>query len=170
MVFKVNEYGKPFLDNYDDDVYFNISHSGKWLVCCIDFFQVGIDIEATKHINMCLAERVFSKNEFESLILRNIFEREDFFFELWTLKESYIKAVGKGLSIPLDSFTMKMNKGNITVCSVNESEDYYFRQYNLDENYKMAVCARKNEFSDKVIILDMNVLYEAIGKANSLQM
>lgn len=161
LTFGLNEYGKPFLNNYNG-IHFNISHSGEWVVCCVDTLPVGIDVEIIKPIDMSIAERFFSKKEFERLKSKNIIERESYFYDLWTLKESYIKAVGKGLSIHLNSFTIRIDKGYITVHSINESENYYFKQYYIDEDYKMAVCTRKNEFPNDTKVIDVNKLYEEI--------
>jgi 4'-phosphopantetheinyl transferase len=162
LIFKVNEYGKPFLSN-DEDTQYNISHSGEWVVCSIDNFPLGIDIEQIKPIDMTIAERFFSKEEVKSLKEKSSVERAVYFYDLWTLKESYIKAVGKGLSLPLNSFTISVNEGNITVCSIYGSDDYYFRQYHIDENYRMAVCSRKNEFPHSVHFIGLNELYEDVA-------
>lgn len=161
LIFEINKNGKPFLSNYND-IQYNISHSGKWVVCSIDNLPVGIDVEQIKPIDISIAERFFSKEEVRSLMSKNVVDRETCFYDLWVLKESYIKAVGKGLSIPLDSFTIKIDDGNITVCSIYQSDIYYFRQYYIDKDYKMAVCSRKNEFPHNINFIDANELYEEV--------
>jgi len=143
IIFAGNIYGKPYIKNYNN-IEYNISHSGKWVVGAIDSYPVGIDIEQIKTIDIKIAERFFSNEEVINLTSKCSSEREQFFYNLWTLKESYIKAVGKGLSIPLNSFTMIIEKGNISVRSLTECENYYFKQYNIDPEYKMAVCSQNN--------------------------
>ena len=76
-----------------------------------------------------------------------------FFFDLWTLKESYIKAVGKGLSIPLKSFTINfLKKGEIAVKLGNKLTNWTLKQYFLDPEYKMSVCGTHTAFPENVII------------------
>ncbi|MHB8061727.1 MAG: 4'-phosphopantetheinyl transferase family protein [Ruminiclostridium sp.] len=161
LVFGVNEFGKLFLRNYDD-VEFNISHSGEWVVCSIDNLPIGIDIEQIKPIDMSIAGRFFSKEEVKSLMGKDIVEREDYFYDLWTLKESYIKAIGEGLSMPLDSFTIRIKGDNISVHSILQSDNYYFKQYHIDNDYKMALCSRKNEFPRNINLINVNDLFEEI--------
>ncbi len=80
---------------------FNLSHAGNYVVCAGSrFSRVGIDIEQIKQVNLdnfslvlTPAQTAFIKDSQEPL-------RE--FFRLWTLKESVIKANGKGLTIPLN--------------------------------------------------------------------
>ncbi len=87
------------------------------------------------------------------LIAKNPEKWQLFFFDLWTLKESYIKAVGKGISIPLKSFTINfLKKGEIAVKLGNKLTNWTLKQYDLDPNYKMSVCGTNKAFPDNVII------------------
>jgi 4'-phosphopantetheinyl transferase len=67
----------------------------------------------------------------------------DKFFEYWTLKESYIKFVGVGLSMPLNEFCIEFLRDEIRVA------DVYLKQYELGAGYKMAVCAGHKDFPDE---------------------
>src|SRR5690554_797379 len=62
IFFKINNYGKPYLKDWDE-FHFNISHSGKWVVCAISNKPVGIDVERIKDLNIKIADRFFSKEE-----------------------------------------------------------------------------------------------------------
>ena len=159
IVFGVNAYGKPYLMNYTD-IHFNISHSGKWVVGCVDIFPVGIDIEQIKPTDLKIADRFFSKLEYKWLVSNNFLEKESYFYALWTLKESYIKAVGKGLSIPLDSFSIIFKENDIAVYPKLDMEDYYFKQYNIDVSYMMAVCSCHKIPSADILIFTEEELYD----------
>ncbi|HEX2946267.1 MAG TPA: 4'-phosphopantetheinyl transferase superfamily protein [Clostridia bacterium] len=161
LEFGVNQYGKPYLTNYTD-VEFNISHSGKWVACTVDNLPVGIDVEQIKPVSMDFAERIFSKEEFGCLAAKSIDEQEAYFYTLWVLKESYIKAIGKGLSMPLNSFTIRIGDETISVNPAYASGIYYFKQYPIGGDYRMAVCSRKNEFPRDLDSINIHELYEAV--------
>ncbi|KNY28542.1 4'-phosphopantetheinyl transferase family protein [Pseudobacteroides cellulosolvens] len=153
VVFKLNEYGKPSLEGFPY-FHFNISHSGEWVVCVTDSLPVGIDVETIRQIDMGIAKRFFSKDEFAFINSKEICERVDYFFQFWTLKESYIKACGKGLSIPLDSFSIRMDEGGISVLDINDNTEWFFKQYGIGAGYKMAVCSRHDKFSNGIETVD----------------
>lgn len=105
LIFSVNEYGKPFLTNVAN-VHYNISHSGRYIVCALSSSPVGVDVELIKPIDLRIAKRFFTQEESEYIVEPedgNEFER---FFQVWTMKESYIKKGGMGLSKPLRSFSV----------------------------------------------------------------
>src|SRR5699024_6092340 len=86
-----NEYGKPLLKNYPS-YEFNISHSGDYVLCAVDNKPVGIDIEKIKYIDFeSLAKSFFTVNEFNYIVNQNCKFPLNRFYEIWTLKESYIK-------------------------------------------------------------------------------
>ncbi|GAA0710101.1 4'-phosphopantetheinyl transferase superfamily protein [Paraclostridium ghonii] len=149
--FYKSEYGKPFL-NYDYDLHFNISHSGDWVVCSVDSRPIGIDIEEIRTIDCEVFEKFFFESEFKQLCKINGIKKMQYFYDLWTLKESYIKADGRGLSIPLNSFEIINGKDGIKIGANKDNKKYFFKQYNIDDNYKLSVCATNDKFTDHVII------------------
>ena len=114
--FEYNPYGKPSLiaSQNGDTLRFNLSHSrGITLIAITKNRDIGIDIEGINPKFPCLeiAEKFFTP--LESYVLRSLSEhlQPTAFFTCWTRKEAYIKAVGKGLSIPLDQFDVTLAPG-----------------------------------------------------------
>lgn len=157
ICFGKNQFGKPFLKNYEK-FYFNISHSGRWIICATDCKTIGIYIEKIGLINY----RELAKNYFTNEECRFIFEKSASnqirnFYRIWTLKESYIKAEGRGLSIPLRSFSIDIN--NKRVNKVNSGYcEYFLKEIEIDYNYKMSVCSLNPNISNDVIIISENNL------------
>lgn len=145
ITFSTNDYGKPFLDN-DPDFHFNISHSGNWVVGAVDRHPVGIDVEQIAPIDLDISKNYFSPDEHIDLMKQP--DRLAYFFTLWTLKESYIKIVGQGLSLPLNSFSIRFQENRqIRIKAENETlHDIFFAQYDLDSKFKLSVCAMHTEF------------------------
>ena len=100
--FSVNAYGKPFITNLPN-IHFNISHAGRYVACAVADEPVGIDIELIVDADMDIAERYFTPDEIAYIKGGQPARR---FFEIWTKKESRIKWEGKGLFIPLTSFSV----------------------------------------------------------------
>jgi 4'-phosphopantetheinyl transferase len=152
--FKENEFGKPYIESINN-FHFNVSHSGDWIVCAIDNKPVGIDIEEISTIDLDISKNFFSEKEHEDLLLSN--DPFDYFFTLWSLKESYIKFIGKGLSHPLDSFSMRFSNERIVIESYDQIlEKIYFKQYQIDERYKMATCSINPNMTNAFDILSIN--------------
>lgn len=144
------DYGKPFLENYPD-FHYNLSHSGNWILCIIANKPVGIDIEEIKGSNIEIAKRFFHKKEIEYLLEKSRMEQNEAFFDLWTLKESYIKQLGKGLFIDLKDFAITKKEGEWIVTSNRYREDVFFKQYESFEGYKIAACGMTKDFPDEII-------------------
>lgn len=102
LEFYTNEYGKPFLIN-KPHIHFNISHAEHYIACVISDDPVGIDIEFIKPADLKIAERFFTLDETAYIMAGEWTHR---FYEVWTKKESQIKWEGKGLHIPLSSFSV----------------------------------------------------------------
>jgi 4'-phosphopantetheinyl transferase len=86
---------------------FNLSHTAGLVACAVALDrEVGVDVEDVDcdRATADIADRCFSAWEIDSLRALPAPARHERFFEYWTLKESYLKARGLGLSLPLDSF------------------------------------------------------------------
>lgn len=155
--FYTNEYGKPFLKDRDD-FQFNLSHSGIWVVGAVDNQPIGIDVETIQPIDLDISANYFSPDEHQDLMAQE--DKFAYFFTLWSLKESYMKIVGKGLSLPLNSFSIKFYSPNdIRIKAAGLLlEDIFFQQYNIHTDYKMAVCAHHKGFPGSVRIMTMHQL------------
>ena len=140
---ETNDFGKPFLWEYPSFQY-NVSHSGEYVVCVVHDEAVGVDIEYIGPYDLHLAKELFKEEEYQDLLNAND-DRLGAFYDIWTLKESYVKAVGEGLSKPLKDFSMKKhNNGFIHVTDVHtkrQIKDYICRQYQVDSRYRLSVCA-----------------------------
>ncbi|MGG4046130.1 MULTISPECIES: 4'-phosphopantetheinyl transferase family protein [Paenibacillus] len=147
--FSKNEYGKPYLEN-NPDFHFNITHSNNQIVCITDGDRVGVDVQHIKPIGLDLARKFFTEQE--HLLLTNIVsyhERLETFYDIWTLKESFIKAVGKGFHIPLNTFNL-VHEDKLVSSIYFEESSYYFRRYDTIENYKLSVCSVNPDFDSHI--------------------
>lgn len=133
MKYGRNAYGKPYFLNATD-ICFNISHSGSMVAAAFSGREVGCDIEEITDADMALAGRFFSRDEYEELLAEKDSDRRNrAFFRLWTMKESYMKAKGMGLSLPPESF------------SVNKIKDFSFFSPDIVEGYGCALCYSPDE-------------------------
>jgi 4'-phosphopantetheinyl transferase len=134
------EKGKPHIGNLAD-VHFNISHSGHYVVCAVADAELGIDVERIRKVNLRVAERFFSVSEISDLMAQDEKNRMHYFITLWTIKESYLKAIGRGLTQHLNSFTIIRNGDSYQLTGNLEAEGYGIETFQLNDEYMMAVCA-----------------------------
>ena len=114
--FCYNAYGKPSLAEEvgEKELCFNLSHSDGLALYALTWGRkIGIDIERLRPdvADEAVAERYFSPREVAVLHALPRHLRKEAFFSCWTRKEAYIKAEGKGLSIPLDAFDVSLTPG-----------------------------------------------------------
>lgn len=100
-----NEFGQPYLPG-QPDFHFSLSHSGRWALCAVCGRPVGCDVEQEGRGREGIPKRFFHPEE-RALLAREAdaaaWQRS--FVRIWTRKESYLKAIGKGLSEPMNSFS-----------------------------------------------------------------
>lgn len=155
MEYEVGEHGKPYLRDYPE-VFFSLSHSGDYAVCSIGSKPIGIDIEKVKEGRLGVAQRFFSLQETAWIYrVEDRREQEDRMFLLWTMKESFLKVTGLGMSLPLNSFTIVSKRDGSFFIEHNVNEKrYYLKEYNkwiyqFDVGYKLAVCSESALFTDE---------------------
>jgi len=146
-----NDYGKPSFKY--SKYFFNTSHSGKYALCVICDAIIGCDIEEIKQYKEKVAERCFTAKENKYIDV--VLDKDDMFYRLWTLKESYTKCLGTGLSINMKSFELD-NKDNDII--IKGSNDYQFIEAKYD-NYRLAFCIKckdKNKYihNSSLVTLD----------------
>ena len=134
-IFKTEKYGKAYISNFEN-VYFNLSHSGKMVLCAISDREVGVDIEySDPEIDLNIAKLYFYNGEYESIM--NSQNPADEFFKYWVLKESYMKYTGLGMNLKLDSFEIKIGD---EIKLKNDDEGLKFNLFNV-ENYKIGIAS-----------------------------
>lgn len=158
-----NAAGKPSLQGVHD-LEFNLSHAGRWVACAIDSQPVGIDVEQILPIDVQgIAGRFFSQRECEALMKQPAEERLSCFYRLWTLKESYLKAIGTGLQLPLDSFTVSRDHRHgeqFFRIEDSEAEPLRLVSKRIDEDHWLSVCASHSRFPEPLIMHESE-LYES---------
>ena len=156
--FKTNAYGKPFVaaPAQQQAVHFNLSHTeGLAAVAISRRTELGIDVENIHRQDMtqALAEQFFAPEECLAVAQTREHERSAKMLEFWTLKESYIKAVGMGLSIALDSFAFKLATATQAArllrldAQVDTLEAWRFWQGQPTENHLMALAFKPDHAS-----------------------
>jgi 4'-phosphopantetheinyl transferase len=106
IAFRRGEGGRPELADPDAELSFNISHTRGLVACAVARGAVvGVDAEPIRHLPdvASLAARVMTRAERERLTALPAGRRSEAFLRVWTAKEAYAKATGKGLSLPLPS-------------------------------------------------------------------
>lgn len=137
LAFGQDRYGKPYLVGHPE-LHFNLSHSGRWCVCAVSTVTVGVDVEQVRPMDLAWTDKFLSAEEREDLRDRGEADRLWRFYELWTRKESYAKAVGRGLSPEL--LTVSIAEGDAEALA-----PYLIRSSRLDDSHPAAVCAAMSE-------------------------
>lgn len=156
---RYNSFGKPMLNerigrNY---IHFNLSRTDDLALFAITKDRkIGVDVES---INLDIeiegiVERFFSSDEVTALRSLPVELRHKAFFQCWTCKEAFIKAKGKGLTIPLDSFSISLNpeKSPDLVCSkfcADEASRWSLYTFDLGINYCAGLAVEGHNFQIK---------------------
>lgn len=156
IVFLKNADGKPYLAEYPS-FHYNLSHSGDYAAIAVSNQTVGIDIEYVRTNQKRLVQRFFSKEECAMLEE----EWSDLAFtRIWTRKESYIKAVGFGMRMPLAGFstvaeTVTVNEHMNSEMLDEVGELFYLESFWIGEACSLSVCQKGSAID--VIPKELNI-------------
>lgn len=128
--------GKPSLAEHPD-IHYNLSHAAGIAACIVSDRECGIDCEGIREYRPNVMRRAFSEAERRGVEEAPEDKRDELFFRIWTLKEAYVKALGIGISYPLDTAEFGFEGGRITT----NVKDCRFRQYSVGGGrYVVSVC------------------------------
>jgi 4'-phosphopantetheinyl transferase len=138
LKFRNNRWGKPYLapEGHGADLAFNYSRSNGIGLCAVSRGrQVGVDVEHVRSLPDYaeIAARFFSPPEVEALNATPEPMRQRVFYTFWTRKEAYVKALGKGLSVPLDQFDI--SRGSVAEVDSMDSTMWSIQDMDLGESY-----------------------------------
>lgn len=152
--FSYGEAGKPYLAG-QNGLYFNLSHSGNYILCAVSDHEIGCDIEIIRDTDLHIAKRFFHRNEYEIIASQTTDRaKSELFFRYWTLKESFLKATGLGMQLPLDQFEILL-KDEISVIQNVDSRRYSFREYNNIDSCQCAVCTADAPFHADLTMINL---------------
>lgn len=141
---KYTAYNRPYLN---DSIDFNISHSNGIVLCAIGKgVKLGVDVEAISEISLLDFKTVMTAEQWDTIYRSK--SSHDTFFKYWTIKESVVKAEGKGLSIPLSKIEIDGVKA-----SYNDTI-WHLQNLNLEEGSASYLAA--NSIPSKVVKKHVN--------------
>ena len=159
--FGKNGFGKPEISfpEKTHEVRFNISHCEGLVMCGITrCHDIGVDVEDVKRSTSATFQDLssyFSATEMADMATLPIDQQKQRFFDYWTLKESYIKARGMGLSIPLAKFSFRFEADRLSAFETHpdlndDATAWQFWRISRDGRYRVAVAVNSANQSFKL--------------------
>lgn len=147
-------YGKPYLYG-EKELFFNISHSGNWVIMAIGLTEVGVDIEKIDEKNTSYLMDVFTKDEKFYISIGTKKQQIEKMFLMWTLKESYVKYLGTGMFTNFTDFTIDLSKGVVRNRRNGIVDNQIcFNSSVIDTEYCLSVCSTDKKIYIKEIKID----------------
>lgn len=147
--FETNAYGRPHISQpqASGNLRFNLSNTTGLVACAVSMdCEIGIDVEnITRTVDAdAVAPSVFAPAELADFRKAGLEDQRERFFSYWTLKESYIKARGMGLSLPLDAFWFELGGPSPLLCVTERCPDipdrWRFYQHAPTDEHMMALA------------------------------
>lgn len=144
--------GKPFVQG-SKAVYFNLTHSADIIILAVtEEGEIGVDIEKVdREFEWMRVDSVLDLSEIEWIKEKeltdssSVFQR---FFQIWTLKESYIKCTGEGMSRHLKKLNFHVLPEHIqfldSTNDAQKTEEYYFESYIYEPNFIFSICLQQS--------------------------
>lgn len=152
MEYILGTQGKPVFCDYPE-LHFSLSHSGDYAICSLGELELGCDIERMRPDKMRVADCFYTEEEKAWLYqAKGAEEQESRLFRLWTMKESFLKVTGRGMSLSLRDFTVLAGEnGAGRICHSLNSNRYFIKEYDLPDvfreaaGYRISVCCEVSE-------------------------
>ena len=158
--FVINAWGKPRVEASDASarLCFNLSHTRGWVAVAVALDrEVGVDVEriAPARADEEVARQLFAPAEFAAFQEEPQAGRAEAFFDVWTLKEAYIKAVGLGVALPLKDFAFTRDPLRISFAATLDDTPsrWIFRRFPPSPDIAMALAARRGHGTEPLINL-----------------
>lgn len=142
IVLNTDEYGKPFILDCPD-VHFNVSHTKGLIVCAVSDRTIGVDVERLRKYDPRIVKSYFTPSEQEYISMKAE-SLDKGFIEIWTMKEAYLKWLGRGIELPPVLFEVLqidniirvwMNQHCIAICADNlKMSDVSFKKSKYSMN------------------------------------
>jgi len=153
--YKNNQYGKPYLIP-PCGIYVNWSHSGEYVLCGVSDQEIGVDLQSTfKTPSIRLIQKVLQPEEKDIYNFTPEQEKKKLFYQFWTIKESFLKALGTGFHTPLNQFYIDMVNGQPKIEQKINKKIYYCKLLDfVNKDYVAAVCCDGDFIDPKIEYLD----------------
>lgn len=160
--FTTNRFGRPEVADLPREhcgLAFNISHTRGLIALAVAWHRkLGVDVENERagEASLQVAQQVFATSELAELARLPLEARRSRFFEYWTLKESYVKARGMGLSIPLKQCSFHYPHERAVCIALepqlgDDASRWCFWQYRPQAEYLLAVCAARQPAEESLV-------------------
>ena len=133
-----DELGKGYV-NQESNLFYNISHSGDYVVCAFSNKNIGVDIQKIKPLKENFAKRFFNDKDNEYIMSDKNVDK-DKMIRVWTAKESYSKLTGKGISGGFNGFWEDFDEMKIKDYKTNEKLAEIL-EFAVDSDYYCTVCS-----------------------------
>lgn len=134
-----NAFGKPFIADLPD-FHYNIAHSGDWIVVATGNMPLGVDVERIHSFEPFSLDCVFTPEERDYITEGGDQSRVKRFFEMWTLKESFVKCLGVGFSRPFSTFSVERDPQWTTVKQFGIRTPHTLWTEKFDSNHCCSLC------------------------------
>jgi 4'-phosphopantetheinyl transferase len=165
LPFAYSDYGKPYLQNRvaAQAIHFNVSHSGDLALYGITRNgRIGIDVEQIRPLTdeAQFVKSIFSPVEQQAFGRVRPSEKQEAFFNGWTRKEAFIKAIGLGLSFPLEAFDVSLAPGLpaqlLGVRGLPDSQEWSLNALTVGTEYKAAYVVEGRQYHPSYFLFSNN--------------
>ncbi len=148
--------GKPFWKN-DGQFFFNIAHANRWVICGTGNAEIGVDIEFIKRKSVASISSAFFSSQ-EQDYINSESDKLRAFYKIWTLKESYLKCIGKGLNYPLKEFCVINRKYTKGYDPSQKQDKFKFKSFELGSEYLIGICTKGKQLPKAIETISLSEL------------